>query len=143
MHNILVHKDMKPTEIFPGIFLSLKEERGLKNFNLLTRKEYKSVIFDIQNVRDRFDVIDPKRRCDKHKQGETVTREEEIFPNDIIYPNNLGGGNCGGCAVTAYFSKLIRTETYNIIDDREIVEQTKSEPYFVNLCKSSKCYKTY
>lgn len=48
-----------------------------------------------------------------------------------------------GCKVTSYFSGLVVTGTYRIIDDADVVEQTKWEPYFIIMCKSSRCYQNY
>lgn len=141
---IVEHENVIPVEIFPGIFLSLKEERGIKKIvKSLVKKEYRSIVFDVQNVRDRFEFIDLENECAKHEREELITKVEEISPNDILYPNNLGGGECGGCKITSYFSGLVVTGTYRIIDDSDVVEQTKLEPYFINKCKSSRCYQTY
>lgn len=61
----------------------------------------------------------------------------------ISYPDNLGGGKCGGCSVIPYFRGLECSRTYRIIRDSDIVEQTKNVQYFVELCRNSKCYSTY
>lgn len=141
---IIEHKNAISVEIFPGIFLSLKEERGIKKIvKSLVRKEYRSILFDVQNVRDRFEVIDLEKECVKHEREKLITKVEKIFPDAISYPNNLGGGECGGCKITSYFSRLVVTGTYRIIDDADVVEQTKLEPYFIDMCKSSRCYQNY
>lgn len=94
---IVEHKNVIPLEMFPGIFLSWKEERGIKKVvKLLVRKEYRSIVFDVRNVRDRFEVIDLEKECVKHEREKLITKVEEIFPSNILYPNNLGGGECGG-----------------------------------------------
>ena len=122
----------------------MKEERGIKKIvKSLVKKEYRSIVFDVQNVRDRFEIIDLEKECVRHEREKLITKVEEIFPNDILYPNNLGGGECGGCGITSYFSRLVITGTYRIIDDADVVEQTKLEPYFIDMCKSSRCYQNY
>lgn len=139
------HRDKSPLEIFPGITVSLKEENKFKKIisRFLYGKDNTKLIFDVQNARDWFNVIDSKTPNDYSSSQKFETTTEYIHPNDVLYPNYLSEGKCHGCPVTDYFSRLSSPETYDIISDSDIVEQTKAEPYFINLCKSSRCHKTY
>lgn len=140
------HKTSIPAEIFPGIFVSVEKESGIKKvFRFLANQSQEIIIFDVLNVRDRFLIVDSK--SEQHL-GENISescmiKTESVLPNILQYPNNLGGGSCGGCPVVSYFRNIISTGQYEIITDADVVEQTKSIPYFINLCKSSKCYGTY
>lgn len=130
------HQNILPVEIFPGIFISLKEEHGI-------RKEDRTICFNVKNMRDRFLIIDVNNSQEGSMHKEIKMKEEEIYPSKISYPNNLGGGKCRGCEVINFFSKLLSSGTYKIIKEADIVEQTKLEPYFINLCKKSLCYQNY
>ena len=135
--------DGLPKEIFPGVLVLLQEDKGIKKiFRVLKGQEYRRVIFEVINKRDRFEIfsIDDKKTV---KMGECRTVNEEIDLDIISYPDNLGGGKCGGCSVVPYFRGLEYLHEYHIISDSDIVEQTKNIPYFIELCKNSRCYSTY
>lgn len=134
----------KEIEIFPGIFYSWKKEGGIKKVcKALLGMQHAIVVFDIRNARDRFEIFDGKNVCSQRKQGIPVASREKMYPSDILYPNKLGGGHCKGCPVIDYFDGLVNAPSYRIIKESDILEQTKQEQYFVNMCKSSKCYKTF
>lgn len=141
---IVGHKGIMPIEIFPGIFLSLEEERRIEKIaKRFTKKDYRNVVFDVQNMRDRFEIIDSKDECGEFSSPKLITKVEEISPEKISYPNDLEGGECKECKVAYYFSELSLTGTYSIINDADVLEQTKFDPYFINMCKSSRCYQNY
>lgn len=135
--------DRLPIEIFPGVFISLQEDKGIKKlFRVLEGQEYIHVNFEVINKRDRFEIlsIEDKKTA---KMGKCRTVTEEIDLDIISYPDNLGGGKCGGCSVVPYFRGLENSYAYHIISDSDIVEQTKNIPYFIELCRNSRCHSTY
>lgn len=137
------NRDRLPIEIFPGILISLQEDKGIKKiFRVLKGQEYIRVIFEVINKRDRFDILSIDDKATR-KMGKSRTVIEEIDLDIISYPDNLGGGKCGGCSVVPYFRGLENSHAYHIIRDSDIVEQTKNVPYFIELCKNSRCYSTY
>lgn len=74
------------------------------------------------------------------KRKNSGFKVEMISPETVSFPLNLGGG-CGGCCVVSYFDHLLTSEgSYFIISVAEIVEQTRDEPYFIEICKNSECY---
>lgn len=135
--------DRLPLEIFPGIVISIHEDKGIKKFlRVLKGEEAIRVVFEIINKRDRFEILTLGDRA-TGTMGKSRTVNEEIDLDIISYPDNLGGGKCGGCSVIPYFRGLECSRTYRIIRDSDIVEQTKNVQYFVELCRNSKCYSTY
>lgn len=135
--------DRLPLEIFPGIVISIHEDKGIKKFlRVLKGEETIRVVFEIINKRDRFKILTLGDRA-TGTLGKSRTVNEEIDLDIISYPDNLGGGKCGGCSVIPYFRGLECSRTYRIIRDSDIVEQTKNVQYFVELCRNSKCYSTY
>jgi len=46
-------------------------------------------------------------------------------------------------AVVVLFHILENSHAYHIIRDSDIVEQTKNVPYFIEICRNSRCYSTY
>lgn len=104
--------DRLPIEIFPGVLISLQEDKGIKKlFRVLTGQEYIHVNFEVINKRDRFEIlsIDDKKIG---KMGKSRTVNEEIDLDIISYPDNLGGGECGGCSVVPYFREFARISYY-------------------------------
>lgn len=135
--------DRLPIEIFPGIVISIHKDKGIKNFlRVLKGEEAIRVVFEIINKRDRFEILTIGDRA-TGTMGKSRTVNEEIDLDIISYPDNLGGGKCGGCSVIPYFRGLERSCAYRIIRDSDIVEQTKNVQYFIDLCRNSKCYSTY
>lgn len=125
-----------PIEIFPGIFMSLhKQNKIQKKLNMST------IEFDVQNIRDRFDIVNHKIQTKNPASFEVMEREVDV--QSIEYPSNLGGGACAGCPVVRYFAALTNNAGYKIITEGEIVEKTKNSIFFQDVCKSSKCHKTY
>lgn len=59
-----------------------------------------------------------------------------ISPINVEYPNDLGGGECGGCPVVNEFVYLTGPTDYKIISDSEIVRQTIGIEYYSHLCES-------
>lgn len=50
--------DRLPIEIFPGIVISIHEDKGIKNFlRVLKGEEAIRVVFEIINKRDRFEIL--------------------------------------------------------------------------------------
>ena len=45
-------------------------------------------------------------------------------------------------AVVVLFHILENSHAYHIIRDSDIVEQTKNVPYFIEICRNSRCYST-
>lgn len=143
---IVAHEDKLPAEIFPAIFISVKKESGIKKIiRLLAKGACQTIIFNVMNVHDRFAIVDPQSEQSSRDDysEKTSTRIEYISPSILPYPNSLGGGYCGGCPVVSYFRELVWSGEYSILSDADVVEQTKSIPYFIDLCKSSRCYDTY
>lgn len=143
---IVEHEDTLPAEIFPAIFISVRKESGIKKiFRLLAKGDCQTIVFNVMNVRDRFEIVDPQSEQSSRNGdfGKANTRIENISPDILQYPNDLGGGYCGGCPVVSYFRKVVWSGEYSIISDADVVEQTKFMPCFMDLCKSSRCYDTY
>lgn len=142
---IVEHEDTLPAEIFPAIFISVRKESGIKKIFRLAKGDCQTVIFNVMNVRDRFEIVDHQSEQSSRDDyfGKTNTRIEHISPDILQYPNGLGGGYCGGCPVVSYFREVVWSGEYNILSDADVVEQTKFIPYFIDLCKSSRCYDTY
>ena len=136
-------KKKLPVEIFPGIKAEILEDKWFRKFvRILLRKETTYVKFEILNKRDRFDFFEIE---EENYSNITECRIEYkwIELDDIVYPDNLGGGKCGGCPVARQFSKVLNSSGYTIITYPEIAEQTKDEPSSIEKCKQSNCYKNF
>lgn len=132
-------------EIFPGIFVSLYPNGMLAYlFNLIAGKNNQNVRIDVENHCDTFSIVD-KSHSMKNDTGDFSVRSGSINPRVVEYPNNLGGGLCGGCPIHSYFEGIecLSESPYNHMNDSYAVRITRNDDYFLSLCEGSKCYKNY
>lgn len=137
-------------EFLPGIYI------GYKYLNTTMRKIIDMItgsrhyVIKVLNSKDNFTIESTlERRTDESKDAvESCSGIENLDPRIFKQPSLLGGGKCGGCIILSYFSRLglegkTSIDGYYFWDLAELVEATKKEPFFLELCKTSKCYETY
>lgn len=129
-------------EIFPGIYIESHEIRGIKR--IVYKLQKREVIYykiDNCNQRDRFEIL--AEISEKHEKCTSNLEVSKLDIKKVEFPNNLGGGECGGCPVVSCFSKITLSPSYHIISESEVLEETQSEPFFSEMCEKSRCYLTY
>ena len=106
-------------------------------------------IIRILNKKDSFVL---ESRLERKEMPEEKDKEssdlEDLDPRIFRQPSRLGGGECGGCPILDFFSRLGLEEKgsngdYYFWDIADLVEATEKEDFFLDLCKASQCYKTY
>lgn len=137
-------------EFLPGIYIGYKYINTTirTTIDMITRSRH--YIIKVLNSKDCFTIESKlERRTDEFKDAvESCSGIENLDPRIFKQPSLLGGGKCGGCPMLSYFSRLglegkTSIDGYYFWDLAELVEATKKEPFFLELCKTSKCYETY
>lgn len=137
-------------EIFPGIYIrSVESKTRLKRLiNKLSQK--KLYILRNENMKDYFQVCSEleKTRSEYHGGDIISTQIERVNPQNVEQPERLGGGKCAGCPVYSYFNRLGLLEGYDMtgyyfFSEKEAIEATRKEEFFLKKCQNSNCFDTY
>ena len=146
----LENSDLCEVEFLPGIYIGYKylNTTMRKIIDMITgRRHY---VIKVLNGKDYFSIESKLERMSDESQdaAETSSDIENMDPRIFKQPSLLGGGKCGGCPILNYFSRIgLEEDTiiggYYFWNVAELVEATKKELFFLELCKTSKCYETY
>ena len=134
-------------ELFPGVYIEYKYNTIWRNiYHLIHRRSSINII--IENKKDRvlvafIDNVDISDKCRSY-----VTVEEEVDPMCVVQPEALGGGHCGGCEILRFFERLglcgmPSFSSYYFFSDKSLLEATRFDKKFLDLCKKNRCYELY
>ena len=138
------------SEILPGIYLRSIEGKTI--FKQLINRLFRKKLFLLRNEnrRDSFQICSELEELKPEYYGGDIvsTLMEYVNPQNVEQPGNLGGGQCGGCAVYSYFKRLgLLGENdingYYFFRAEEALEATRDEEFFLERCRHNACFKTY
>lgn len=138
-------------EVLPGIYFGKAEKSSILKRLLYTLIRRKFFIIRNENKKDYFQIcseLEEETKPAFHGGKIISTQLEFVNPQNVEQPENLGGGKCGGCKVYSYFSGIDLLgerdiDGYYFFSDKEVLEATKQEPFFLERCKHNGCFETY